>query len=97
MFLCVLEKRAQMKKTILRGNHSPYMNKVLRKAMMKRTQLRTKYYNTNKGEDLIALKKQRNFVTRLYKIEKKKFFNKMDIKNFTDNAKFWKNVNPIFF
>ena len=85
-----------MKKKIIRGNHAPYMNKTLRKAMMRRTQLRNKYYATKKEEHLNAYKKQRHFVSRLYKKEKKKFFNNIDVTNFTDNAKFWKNVNPLF-
>ena len=49
-----------------------------------------------KYEDFAAFKKQRNCVSRLYKKQKKKYFNEMDITNFTDNKKFRKNVSPLF-
>ena len=96
IFLSVLEKHAPIKKKIIRGNHVPYMNKTLRKAMMRRTQLQNKYYKTKTDEDLKSFKKQRNFVSHLYKKRRKQFFNKLDITNFTDNKKFWENVNPLF-
>ena len=48
VFLCVLEKHAPIKKKIIRGNHVPYMNKILRKAIMEITQLRNKYYKTKR-------------------------------------------------
>ena len=96
IFLNTLEKHAPIKTKIIRGNHAPYMNKTLRKAMMKRTQLQNKYYRSRTVTDLKAFKTQRNFVSRLYKKQKKKYFNEMEITNFTDNKKFWKNVNPLF-
>ena len=96
IFLKVLEKHAPLKTKILRGNHVPYMNKVLRKAMMRRTQLQNKFYKTRTHEDLITFKKQRNFVSRLYKKQRKKYFNQMDINNFIDNKKFWRTINPLF-
>ena len=87
-FITVLEKHAPLTNKIIRGNHAPYMNRTLRKAMMRRTQLQNKYYNSRKCEDLTAFKRQRNFVSRLYKKQRKKYFNEMDITNFTDNNKF---------
>ena len=44
VFLETMEKHGQLKKKIIRGNHVQYMNKVLRKAIMRRTQLQNKYY-----------------------------------------------------
>ena len=74
IFLNVLEKFAPIKKKIIRGNHAPYMNKILRKATMRRTQLQNIYYKSKSNEDLVTFKKQRNFVSRLYKKQKKKYF-----------------------
>ena len=96
VFLTILEKHAPLKTKIIRGNHAPYMNKALRKAIMRRTQLQNRYFKSTKSEDFAAFKKQRNFVSRLYKKQKKRYFNTMDITNFTDNKKFWKHVNPLF-
>ena len=67
IFLKVLEKYAPIKKKIIRGNHAPYMNRTLRKSIMRRTQLQNKYYKSRNKEDLISFRKHRNFVSRLYK------------------------------
>ena len=42
-FLRVLEEHAPMKKKVLRANDKPYMTKVLRKAIMRRSTLKSKY------------------------------------------------------
>ena len=96
IFIKVLDKHAPLKKKIIRGNHAPYMNTILRKAIMRRTQLQTKFYKSKDNNDLKAFKKQRNYVSRLCKKQRKKFYNNIDLKLFTDNKKFWKNVNPLF-
>ena len=64
--------------------------------MMKRTQLQNKFYKTKSHGDLKAFKKHRNYVSRLYKKQRKLFYNGIDLKNLIDNRKFWKNVNPLF-
>ena len=66
LFLKALEKHAQLKKKFLRANEAPYMTKSLRKAMMRRSQLATKFHKTRDLLDQSAFKKQRNFVSRLY-------------------------------
>ena len=96
VFLRVLNKHAPLKKKIIRGNHAPYMNTVLRKAIMRRTHLQNKYYKSKNIDDLNNFKKQRNYVSRLYKKQRKKYYNDIDITSFTDNKQFWKNVNPLF-
>ena len=72
-FLKVLDKHAPLKKKTIRANHAPYMTKLLRKAIMKRTQLANKYHKTRTETDLKNFKKQKNFVNRLYKREKNIF------------------------
>ena len=59
IFIAVLEKHAPLKTKFIRGNHVPYMNKSLRKAMMKRTQLHNKYYKTFNNDDFIAYKNKK--------------------------------------
>ena len=67
---------------IIRSNHAPYMTKRLRKAIMHRSQLFTKYRKTKSEVDFAKYKKMRNFVSRLYKKEKGIFHNNLDIKDF---------------
>ena len=47
IFLQVLEKYAPRKRKIIRGNESPFMNKTLKKAIMKRSRLKNKYLKEN--------------------------------------------------
>ena len=49
IFLKVLDKHAPMKRKLLRANHSSYISKPLRKAIMRRSHLE-KVYNKNKSE-----------------------------------------------
>ena len=42
--MSTLDKNAPLKKKMLRANHTPYMTKGLRKAMMKRSSLKNKVY-----------------------------------------------------
>ena len=72
------------------------MTKALRKSMMRRSQLETKYYKSKTPDDKKAYKKQKNFVSRLYKKEMKRFYKNLDLNNFLDNKKFWKNIKPFF-
>ena len=41
IFLNVLQEQAPLKKKVIRANQAPYMTKVLRKVMMKRSELET--------------------------------------------------------
>ena len=95
IFLRVLERHAPTKKKVIRANHAPYMTKQLRKAIMKRSELQTRYYKYKTSSDLIAFKKQKNFVSKLYKKERKKFYSNLNLNDITDNRKFWKTVKPL--
>ena len=72
------------------------MTKALRKAIMKRSELETKYYRTKCLADRKAYRKQKNFVSKFYKKERKTFYKNLDLNNITDNRKFWKTVKPFF-
>ena len=94
IFLSVLNNHAPVKKKVVRANHMPYMTKQHRKAIMKRSALENKYYKSKSLEDKQAYKKQRNYCNRLYKREKRNYFNNLNLKEITDNKKFWKTVKP---
>ena len=55
-FLKVLERHAPMKKKVLRANNKPYMTKALRKAIMRRSALKTKFLKNRRDEDHKAFK-----------------------------------------
>ena len=94
IFLSVLDNHAPLKKKVVRANHMPYMTKQLRKAIMKRSALEKKYYKSKRLDDKQAFKKQRNYCNRLYKREKRNYFNNINLREITDNKKFWKTVKP---
>ena len=96
IFLSTLNLHAPLKKKIIRANHAPYMTKALRKAIMKRSQLQSKYFKTNNKGDCATFKKQKNYVSKLYKKEMKTFYRNLDQKDLLDNKKFWKYMKPLF-
>ena len=72
------------------------MSKTLRKAIMRRSALQNRFYRDRSSETEKAFKKQRNYTKRLLVKEKKKYFSNLDMKNYTDNKKFWNTVKPLF-
>ena len=95
-FLRVLEKHAPMKQKVLRANDKPFMTKVLRKAIMRRSALKNRYLKEKSDESLKAFKKQKNYTKRLAKRERTKYFANLDLNKYTDNIKFWNTVKPMF-
>ena len=50
-----------------------------------------------KSADLLTkFKKQKNFCSRLYKKERKKYFGSLNTRRISDNKSFWKNIQPFF-
>ena len=58
--------------------------------------MQTKYFKTKTPESLKKYKKQKNYCSRLYKKERKTFFNNLKVSNITDNKTCCKNIQPIF-
>ena len=88
VFLDVLNKHAPLKKNVVRANHAPYITKTLRKAIMKRSYLEKVYFKKKTPDSLIKFKKQKNYCSRLYKRERKKYFERI-----SDNKSFGKIYN----
>ena len=84
-----------MKSKKQRANHKCQMMKTLRKTIMKRSELASKYHEIKNTKDYNKYKKQINFYSNLYKIERKKFYNNLNIKDIIDNKKFWKTLKQI--
>ena len=83
-FIEVLNKHAPLRKKLLRANHAPYITKTLRKAIMRRSQLETKYLKSKTQTDLELYKNHKNFCSKLYKRERRKYFDSLDMKNVLD-------------
>ena len=84
------------KERTVRANEKPYVTKEMRKAIMLRSQLQNKVYYYGTEENTQAFNKQKNYCNRLYKRERRDFYNRLDLKNITDNIKFWDTMKPLF-
>ena len=80
----------------VRANNAPFMNKVLSKSVMTRSRLRNRFLKKPSATNKTNYKGYRNFCVRLFKKEKKKFYNKLNTRDITDNKKFWKTSKPLF-
>ena len=92
----VLDKHAPIKKKYVRANDKPFMTRALRKATMLRSRLRNKYNEDRTAENWNNFRKQRNSCVKLFRKEKRNYYNNLDISLVTDNKKFWKTVKPFF-
>ena len=92
----VLNRHAPMKLKYVRGNNAPFMNKILSKAIMKRSRLRNKFLKYPNGNNKRIYNKHRNYCVNLLRKEKKKYYNNIDLKLLTDNKLFWKTIKPLF-
>ena len=45
-------------------------------------------------DSLKAYKKQKNYCSRLYKKERRRYYTNLDVKNIMDNKKFWRAIKP---
>ena len=95
-FLKVLDKHAPVKSKLVRANEAPYMTKSLRKAIMKRSELETKYYKSRTIKNYRMFRKHKNFVSKLYKKVRRKFYANLDVKFVSDTKKFWRTIKPFF-
>ena len=72
------------------------MNKTLLKAVMNRSRLRNKFLRNPNNTNKLNYTKYRNYCTKLFKKERKKYYSNLDINLITDNKKFWKTVKSLF-
>ena len=83
---------------MLRANHTLYVSKALRKAIIERSCLKNIHFKKQdfKNHSLRGYQKQKNYCSGLYKKERKKLFNKLNLKFVSDNKLFWYTVKPLF-
>ena len=84
----VLDKHVLRKNKILRANHSSYVSKTLREAIMKISFLEKLYFKKQNRKFTKNLQKTKNYCSRLYKKERKEFFNNLNPSFVKDNKIF---------
>ena len=90
----VINAHAPKKTKFLCGNQKPHVDKNIRKAIMKRSQLKNKANRTKNLEDITKYKKQRNLVVKLNRESKTQYFDNIQT---TKNSKpFWDKCKPYF-
>ena len=62
---------------------------------MNRPQLETKYLKTETQTDLKLYKKHKNFCSKLYKKERRKYYESLNMKNVLDSKNFWKMIETL--
>jgi len=74
IFTTILDKHAPTKTKFLRGNNKQHLTKDLRKAIMKRSNLKNIANKTKNPDDIACYKKQRNLVVNMNRQAKKAYF-----------------------
>ena len=92
VFSATLNSHAPFKEKMIRGNHKPFVSKILRKEIMKRARLKNLFNKSHSESDFKKYKQQRNLVVALNRKEKKSFFSNIEIS--TDKKSFWKACKP---
>jgi len=93
-FIEVLDRHAPQKSKMVRGNEKPHINRALRKAIMRRSRLRTVYLKSRNDSDWQAYREQRNFVTNLNKKTRRKYFESVALQPPKGAYQFWKLFKP---
>ena len=78
-------------------NHTSFVTKQLRKAVMKRSKLRNDFLKNRNDTSQRAYRKLHNFcVTLLRKVKKKQHLSNLNSKFITGNKNFWKSIKSLF-
>ena len=93
IFTNILNRHAPLKTKFLRANNKPYVSKELRKSIMKRSHLKTLAQNSDKPEDWVNYRRQRNLVVKLNRKAKKTYFSSSTTRK---PKHFWDAVKPQF-
>ena len=78
VFVSVLDRHALRKTKILHGNQKLHFDKNRRKAIMKRSELKSKTNRTKRQKDILDYKKQQNLVVRLSKERRIEYFDNLE-------------------
>ena len=83
----VLDNHAPLKRKYVRGDHSPFMNKPLSKAIMVTTRLRNIFLKNRSEENKMNYNKQRNLCLTPLRKSKRKYYLNLSIENVSKKKK----------
>ena len=89
-----LEKYVSEKQKYIRANQANLMDSNLNHAIILRSKLRNEFLNSRSNKDREAYKKQKKLCISL--LNKKDYFETLDMKSVTDKKMFWETVAPLF-
>ena len=87
---------APLKQKLVRNNNQPCMTKALRKAVMKSSKLKNKFNKERNAKNWSSYKQQRNYCSNFLKESKTRPFNNLNVKDVTENKRFWRTIKPFF-
>ena len=94
-FQNILDRHALLKKKGIRGNQKPFMNRQLRRAIMRRSRLRNVFNQTRLKEDWDKYRKQRNYCVKLRNEARKQYLSNLD-PTYGRKTGFWDPLGPFF-
>ena len=71
------------------------MTKSLRKVIMTRSELESKYLKNRTTENKAKYNKEKSFFSKHYKKEQKTFCSNLELNQITDNKRFCKTIKPL--
>ena len=96
IFIEILDKFAPLKKKYIRANHSKFVTKELRKAIMLRSKLRNQFLKTKSQELKMKYNQQRNLCVSITRKAKRSYYENLDLRDITDSITFWATVKTLF-
>ena len=91
----ILNEQVPPEKKDVRGNQSPFMNKTLSKAIIKRSKLRNIFLKNRTEKNRKNYVKQRNLCVTPLRKSKREFYGNLNAKKLCDTKKFWGVVIPV--
>ena len=85
-----------MNKKYLRANHATFMTEEVRKAIMIRSKLRTRFLQDKNEQSRNEYREQRNWCVALVRRAKQQYFSSLDLSLIADNKNFGKQSNDSF-
>ena len=95
-FITVLDKHTPIKKKYFRANHSNFVTKQLRKAIMKISNLRNDFLKDRNDASKNIYRKQHYLCANPLRKAKKQYFSNLESQLIINNKTFWKSVKPLF-
>ena len=93
-FSKLVDRYAPCKIKTQRGNHAPFINKVMRKAFYTRSRLRNNFCKNPSEENEGKYKTQRNLYVSCRRKAIKQYFSNITSKRIVTNKEFWETIKP---